>query len=220
MNRAWLAVLVLLVLLTTGILAHGQEATETFLKKSDRGTAEFRMGAGWGRASGLVPRSGKQFDLGFAMAHYLGRKHFLHRVSLGWSLDWLPVDTTTYFDQNLGSDARLRKELGILNGSVGIDPVQTSHLDLTLRYGGAFVLNSTTFYLKEAYGGGLFSDFQDVCNLEAFTNRCPTHLTFLGNEGASLRIFPHRNGQFFFGVTYTHYALGRNQLMATVGTAF
>jgi hypothetical protein len=220
MNRAWLAVSVLSVLLTMGIPADGQEASEPFDRNRERGTIELQTGAGWGLASGLVPRGGKQFDLGFAMIHYLGRKRFLRRVSMGWSMDWLPVDTTTYFDPSLGSEARLRKELFIFNGFAGIDPVRTPHLDLTLRYGGAFIANSTTFYLKEAYGGDLFSNFQDVCNLEAFTNRCPTHRTLLGNEGVSLRIYPHRNGRFYFGLAYTHFALGRNELMATVGAAF
>jgi hypothetical protein len=182
MNRAWLAVSVLSVLLTMGIPADGQEASEPFDRNRERGTIELQTGAGWGLASGLVPRGGKQFDL--------------------------------------GSEARLRKELFIFNGFAGIDPVRTPHLDLTLRYGGAFIANSTTFYLKEAYGGDLFSNFQDVCNLEAFTNRCPTHRTLLGNEGVSLRIYPHRNGRFYFGLAYTHFALGRNELMATVGAAF
>ncbi len=220
MNRTWLAVSVLSVFLTMGIPADGQEASEPFDRNSERGTVELQTGAGWGRASGLVPRSGKQFDLGFGVLHYLGRKRFLRRVSLGWSLDWLPVDTTTYFDPSLGSEARLRKELFMLNESVGFDPVQTPHVNLTLRFGGSLIANSTTFSLKEAYGGDLFSDFQDVCNLQAFTNRCPTHHTFLGTEGASLRIYPHRKGRFYFGLAYPHFALGRNQLMATVGAAF
>jgi hypothetical protein len=219
MNRTSLAVLILPVLLTTGILAKAQEENQPFEKKSGMGSYELNVGSGWSRPSVLLPGGGRQFDIGIAGIHYLGRKRVMHRISYRWELGYVLAGTSTYFDQNLGSDARVRKQQLMLNESMGFDLVQTSHLDLTVRYGGAIIDNLTSFYLKDSSEPS-FTGYKNVCSLDAFRSRCSAHLSVLGNEGVGLRVYPRRHSPIYFGVTYTRFALGGNRLVGTIGGSF
>jgi hypothetical protein len=219
MKRVLSAVSVLTMVLAVGILAKAQEENQPFEKKSARGSYELNVGGGWSRPSGLLPGGGGQFDIGIAGIHYLGRRRIMHRLSYSWELDYVLAGTSTYFDQTLGSDARVRKQQLILNETMGFDLVQTSHLDLTLRYGGALIDNMTTFYLKDSSEPS-FTGYRNVCSLDAFSSRCSAHFSALGNEGVGLRIYPRRHSPIYFGVTYTRFALGGNRLVATIGASF
>ncbi len=215
MKQAWWVVPALGVILAATIPGAAQEEPRGFEKASNHGAADLRAGAGWGRASSLVERGGGQFDIGFGLLAYFGQEGVRHRFGFNFALDFLPVDTTDFFDETLGTRARLSKQLLILNPGLGFDVVQTPHVDVTLHYGGALVANLTRFELRNTFG-----QFEDVCNLEAFRNLCPTRWGFLGNARVGARFFPRRNHPFYFGVDYARYALGRNHLVGTIGLAF
>ena len=146
---------------------------------------------------------------------YLGQGSVTHRFSLQFAGDYLPISSAEFFDPGLSSDVRIREELGVFNPALGFDILQTSRVDLTVRYGGAAVGNFTRLLLRERTGS-----FEDVCNLEAFEESCPTRWSLLGNAGVSFRIFPRENGRFYFGADYTRFATAKNQFVGTFGWAF
>lgn len=212
--RHW-SLVVLGIAFLSGPRIWAQAKHGEFEKKSDVGTIELRFGAQEGRASGLVETGGRQFAAGVGVLAYLGQGRVTHRTNFNFALDVLPLSSTDFFDQSLGARARINKTLLILNPGLGFDVVQSPHVDVALHYGGAIVRNFTTFQLRDTSG-----QFQDVCDLEAFRSRCPARWSFLGNAGASARFFPRRDKPFYFGIDYTRYALGRNQIVGTIGFAF
>ncbi len=186
-----------------------------FDKQAAWGTGELRIGGMWPGREAAYTGVRTRTALGGRFAPYFGKGKFTHRLSLPISVDYIPVSTFEYFDQNLGSDARFREQYLVINPGLGFDVVQTARVDVTARFGGAIVGNLTRFELPNTFG-----EWEDVCHLNAFEPFCPSDYNFLGNAGASLRVFPKENFPLYFGVDYTRYAGLKNQLVGTVGLAF
>ncbi len=186
-----------------------------FDKQAARGTFDFRLGAMWPGREAVFTGVRTRTALGVRVAPYLGRGKITHRLSLPISVDYIPVSTFEYFDSSLGSDARFLEQYIVVNPGLGFDIVQTPRVDLTARFGAAIVANLTTFELPNNFG-----EWEDVCHLNAFDPDCPSDYNFLGNAGASLRVFPKENFPLYFGVDYTRYAGLKNQLVGMVGIAF
>lgn len=186
-----------------------------FDKQSARMTLDFRVGALWPGREATFASANTRFSLGARFAPYLGRGRVTHRLSLQFGIDYIPVSKYEYFDDFLQSDVRYREEILVLNPALGFDVVQTPHVDLVVRYGGAAMANRTRLELPDIYG-----QFEDVCHLQAFEGACPSRWNFVGNAVTSLRLFPKDGLPLYFGVDYTRYAAYKNQLVGTVGFAF
>lgn len=207
----------LCILLLAPILAAQAQTPfpTSFEKKAARATLDFRIGGMWPGREAAFTGIRTRTALGVRVAPFLGKGKFTHRLSIPVTFDYVPVSTHEYYDPFLASDARFREQYAIINPAVGFDLVQTSHIDLTAHFGGALVGNLTTFELPSNFG-----EWEDVCHLNAFDPYCPRNWNFLGNGGASLRIFPKENFPLYFGVDYTCYAVLKNQLVGTIGFAF
>jgi hypothetical protein len=185
-----------------------------FVKESARGTVDLRVGALWPGRETPYAEAKTRFDIGMRVAPYLGQGRVTHRLSAQFAFDYIPVSRFDYFDPVLGSDARLRESIVAFGPALGIDIVQTPQVDITVRYGAAALANLTTLELRDVYG-----NWEDVCHLEAFRGACPSRWNFVGNAGASLRVFPKKDFPLYFGVDYTRNAGIKNQLVGIIGLA-
>jgi hypothetical protein len=215
MGKAWCIFFATLMALTGAGMARSQMPGSPFSKASDRVTMDLRVGAMWPGQPATFTGERTRTALGMSIAPYLGQGKVMHRFSIPIVIDYIPVSTYEYFDPSLASDARFLEQYVVINPSLGVDLVQTTHIDLTAHFGGAFVGNLTTFELPDNFGG-----WEDVCHLNAFDHYCPSNWNYLGNGGMSLRVFPKENFPLYFGVDYTRYAVLKNQLVGTIGFAF
>lgn len=210
MTGLWTALIVLNFAL--GAVAQVPQDSD---KQSAGVTLDLRVGALWPGREALFAPAGTRFSVGARVAPYLGREGVAHRFSIPIGFDYVHISQYDYFDPGLGSDARFREQYLVINPGLGFDVVQTPRVDLMLRYGAAAVGNLTTFELPNIY-----DEWEDVCHLNAFEGYCPSDWNFLGNAGASLRLFPKEGSSLYFGVDYTRYAGLKNQLVGIVGFAF
>ncbi len=203
------------------VLSFAEEAVaqgpQGFDKQAARVTLDFRVGALWPGREAIFAPPGTRFSFGARVAPYLGREGVAHRFSIPIGFDYVHISRYEYFDPGLGSDARFREQYVVIGPGLGFDVVQTRQVDLTVRYGAAAVGNLTTFELPNIYD---YDEWEDVCHLSAFEGYCPSDWNFLGNAGASLRLFPKQDFPLYFGVDYTRYAGLKNQLVGTVGFVF
>jgi hypothetical protein len=205
------------VVLAAGLMlaGAGEAAAQRGFERSGRGAIELRLGAHWKQGERQAELEETKFSGGFRGAYHPLDRRGLRRLSFQFAFDYVPVSTVAFFDRQFGVPARFRDEILIINPAAGFDVVQSPHVDLTLRYGGALVGNRTRFELPDFFG-----QFQDVCGFREFEDVCPSRWNFLGNAGVGARFYPSRWGNFFFGVDFTRYAISRNQLVGTLGWAF
>lgn len=187
----------------------------TGFERSGRGSVELRLGAHWKQGLRQQELEETKFSGGFRGIYHPIDRVGIRRLSVQFAFDYVPVSTIEFFDQQLGSPARFRDEILIINPALGLDVVQSPHVDLVVRYGGAVVGNRTRFELPNFFG-----QFQDVCGFQDFEGLCPSRWNFLGNAGVGVRFYPSRWGNFFFGADFTRYAFSRNQLVGTLGWSF
>lgn len=184
-------------------------------KPSRRVTLDFHAGAFWEKQKALDGRTTTHPWFGLLFSPYLGREGMLRRVSIQFGFDFVPIRSSEFFDPDLGRFGRVSDQFLSINPALAFDVVQTSHVDVTLRYGGAPVVSFTTIELETLTG-----EFRDVCDVEPFSGLCPADWSFLGNAGATLRIYPRRDSGFHFGVDYTRFAGRLNQLVGVIGVTF
>jgi hypothetical protein len=210
-----LRIITVVTLLLT--VASGREAAAqlTGFERSGRGSVELRLGAHWKQGLRQQELEETKFSGGFRGIYHPIDRPGIRRLSVQFAFDYVPVSTIEYFDQQLGSPARFRDEILIVNPTLGFDVVQSPRVDLVVRYGGALTGNRTRFELPNFLG-----QYQDVCRFQGFEDLCPSRWNFLGNAGAGARFYPSRWGNFFFGADFTRYAFSRNQLVGTLGWAF
>jgi len=194
---------------------HGWAQPESgFVKESAHATVDLRIGALWPGRETPNAEAKTRFDIGLRVAPYLGQGRVTHRLSAQFALDYFPVSQFRYYDPVLGI-VRLRESIVAFGPALGIDIVQTKQVDITVRYGAAALANLTTLELRDVYG-----NYEDICDLVEFRGACPSRWNFVGNAGASMRVFPWKDFPLYFGVDYTRNAGIKNQLVGTIGLAF
>lgn len=190
-------------------------ASAQFMKEYNRVGIDLRLGALWQQGMGLVDHKSTRFAVGGRFFAYLGKKSLLHRLSAQVAVDYVPLWSTKYYDEWLGSVVKLSEHILVLNPRLGFDVVQTSQFDFTVHYGSAGYANRNRIALPNIYG-----EFEDVCYLDALEGACPSDWRFLGNAGAGFRVFPKKGLPFYIGADYTRYGGRKNQLVGTVGLSF
>ena len=154
---------------------------------------------------------------GFRAGIYLGASPVGRRLLAEFSFGGLSVRDLEYFDPSLGSYARRNSYLLLFNPSLGVDLLQTSRVLVTVRGGGAWTADRTTFSLERAEVNEDESPYENVCDLQAFEARCSTSYGFVGTAGAGVRVFVMRDGGLAVGADYTRYSNGWNQVVGTIG---
>ena len=105
----------------------------------------------------------------------------------------------------------------LFNPSLGVDVLQTRRVLVTLRGGGAWTGDYTSFSLERDEVDEDESPYENVCDLQAFARRCSSSYGFVGTAGAGVRVFVMRDLGLAVGADYTRYSNGWNQVVGTIG---
>lgn len=154
---------------------------------------------------------------GFRIGVYLGTSPVARRLLGEFAFSGLSVRHDEYFDAALGSFAQSNSYVFVFNPSLGVDLLQTSRVLVTVRAGGAWTADRTTFSLERAEVDEDESPYENVCDLQAFAPRCSSDYGFVGTAGAGVRVFVMRHGGLAVGADYTRYSNGWNQVVGTIG---
>jgi len=157
------------------------------------------------------------FTGGGRFVMYLGESAIARRLSGAIGVNGLQVRSTKYFDAALGSFVQSNTYVIVTNPAIGFDVLQFARVQLTVRGGGAWIVDETTFSLQRTHPDEDGSDYENVCDLEAFDQRCFSDHDFVGTAGAGIRFFVSPNRAFAFGVDYTRFTNGWNQVVGTFG---
>ena len=90
-------------------------------------------------------------------------------------------------------------------------------MTLEARAGPAILVDLTTYLLQRHDPDFDESEFDNVCDLVAFNDRCSDRTRFGGALGFGARWIVKPSWQLFVGFDYTRLTTGRNVLVATVG---
>lgn len=203
------------------LLTAQQAMGEDPKKDLAHGTFEVRFGGLWEGANSPTDIDRTGFgSIGFRFAAYTGQGAVTRRLNVQISYDAVIISDTEVFNPSLDQNVFVIKRAHVLNPAVGFDVVQTSHVDLTAHIGVAALGNHTKVLdplspIDDDEGG-----LESLCSLQEFQATCGTEWNYLGNAGGNLRIYPKKGSNIFFGVAYTRYAAGINQLVGTFGGRF
>ena len=120
------------------------------------------------------------FTGGGRFVMYLGESAIARRLSGAIAVNGLQVRSTKFFDAGLGSFVQSNNYVIVTNPAVGFDVLQFARVQLTVRGGGAWIVDETTFSLQRTHPDEDGSDYENVCDLEAFDQRCFSDHDFVG----------------------------------------
>jgi hypothetical protein len=183
---------------------------------------ELRVGALWPHAPVIVdfedldtsttrPSAGGRLNL------YFGSGRFERRLSFQIAVDWAELGASEFVDERLGSGARAEGHWVSVVPALGVDLVRTPRLSADARIGPAILVDLTTFLLQRHDPDFDESDFENVCDLVAFKDRCNERVRGGGAVGVGARFIVKPSWKLFVGFDYTRFTTGRNVLVATVG---
>ena len=189
---------------------------------------ELRIGALWPQEA-LIPGDPDFTDsttpvaFGAGFIWYLGRP-LSGRLSVRFGVDYAPLGQVEYVDPLLGSRVKREGHWFGFNPSVGFDVATTPKFALEAHAGVSGILESKTFLLERAHPTCSYStytgytcegDFDNVCDLSAFSARCTDHGRAAFALGTGARWYATR--LLYFGVDYTWMSYGRHVVMGTIG---
>jgi hypothetical protein len=183
---------------------------------------ELRVGALWPHPPAIVdlqdidtsttrPAAGGRLNL------YFGRGPVERRLSLQIAVDWADLGAVEFFDPLLRSGARAEGHWFSVVPAFGVDVVRTRRMSMDVRAGPAILVDLTTFLLERHDPDFDDSDFENVCDLVAFEDRCHERVRGGGAVGVGARVIVKPSWKLFVGFDYTRLTTGRNVLVATVG---
>jgi opacity protein-like surface antigen len=161
--------------------------------------------------------------LGARFTWYLGRP-LNGRLSVQFGVDWAPVGEVESVDPDLGSRVKREGHWFAFSPAVGVDLATTRRFAAEAHAGVSGILESTTFLLERSNptcsystytGYSCEGDFDNVCDLAAFSARCSDHGRAAFALGAGARWYATR--RLHFGVDYTWMSYGRHVVVGTIG---
>ena len=223
---AGLATLALALLLMAIAPALAQGPTPS----SKAGAAfELRLGSLWPQPPLILdrddgdPPTTSSFAIGgrfgYNFAEPLGGRLGLHLVG-----DYAELGSAEYVEAGLGL-VRREGHWFVFTPAVSVDLLKTSRIVASARAGPSVIGELTTFLLERSdpsctYSGGVYScegDFDNVCDLTAFEDRCAEHYRAALALGGGIRWHPHRTWPLYFGIDYTWLSPDQNVLVGTIG---
>jgi hypothetical protein len=183
---------------------------------------ELRVGALWPRSPVIVEPddddpSTTRPAVGGRLGLYFGNGTLERRLSLQIAVDWAELGSIEFVDEALGSGARTEGHWFAVVPALGIDVVRRPRMSLDVRAGPAILVDLTTFLLQRHDPDFDESDFDNVCDLVAFKDRCSERIRAGGAVGFGARYVVKPSWKLFVGFDYTRFTVGRNVLVATVG---
>jgi hypothetical protein len=142
------------------------------------------------------------------------------RFSIQFVGDYVYRGDDEAFDAALGSWTKVTDHYFTLSPALGVDLVRTEHVTLEVRGGPTVVGEERTFSLeREFVDFDNSEEFENVCDLTAFRDRCESAYDFSGHVALGLRVRPKPGSAVFFGVDYTWLTSDQHQIVGTVGLA-
>jgi hypothetical protein len=192
------------------------------------GMAELRLGGLWPQAllvsdgpdagpSSSRFSAGARFGLTFP-------EPFGGRLSLQFIVDYSSLGSSKSADGQLG----LVKREGhwfVFTPAISVDLLKTSTLAVGVRAGPSVVGELTTFLLENTlpscsyspYGSICDDQFENVCDLKAFEDRCTGTYRAALALGTGVRWHPVRAWPMYFGLDYTWLSSDKHLLVGTIG---
>ena len=191
-------------------------------------TFEGRFGALWPQPPLVIDGAGAgtsttQPIFGARISWYF-TKHLDRRLNLQFVLDYAPLGSTEYIDPELGTRVKREGHWITLTPAIAFDVVKTPGFFADVHAGPSIVDEYRSFLLERSnpscsYTPGLGTwcegDFENVCSLTAYQDRCEDRVrTVLGlGAGARWKVLP----TLYVGVDYTWLSHGRHVLVGTIG---
>jgi hypothetical protein len=158
-------------------------------------------------------------SVGARLAAYPWRGNAASRFSVQFVGDYVYVADEEIFDPELRSGTKFTDHFFTLSPAIGVDLVRTSRVNLEVRVGGTVLGERTTFSLEGDIDND-FEQFENVCGLTAFRDRCDSEYDFSTHLAVGFRVLRKPGSPLFFGVDYTWLTLGQHQVVGTIGVAF
>jgi hypothetical protein len=146
------------------------------------------------------------------------------RLNLQFAFDYAPLGSSEYIDPELGSRVKREGHWYALTPAIAFDVVKTPRFFVDIHAGPSIVGEYRTFLLERSnpscsYTPGLGTtcegDFENVCGLSAFQNRCDDRWRTVMAVGAGARWYVRPS--WYVGVDYTWLSCGQHVLAGTVG---
>lgn len=175
-------------------------------------TIDARIGALWtGETLDDRPEE-TLFAVGGQLSFYPVDGPLARRFSIQISGDVAGLEDERFHDPVLG-DAETYRYVFIVSPAVAFDVIQSPRSLVAVWVGGSVIGDETTFSLRRADS----DEYQSVCDLAAFEQRCPSDYDGALHAGVGLRLLRSRNGHLTFGTAYTWDSGGRHRLAGTIG---
>ncbi|HVH29593.1 MAG TPA: hypothetical protein VM818_22750 [Vicinamibacterales bacterium] len=186
---------------------------------------EFRVGSAIPPDTG--PDGGGNAIGGGLIAIPLGKSGPWRLFSAQFAADNAELGRTIFVDPVFGRAAST-EQLILLTPRLGITAMRTSRFIVDTYIGGGWLITNTSFALEStpdtnagvnpafpAGGGG--DDFENVCDLTLFTDRCGNIYEGVFTVGLGFRVRRKPDGHLFLGADYGWYSIDRHQIVGTVG---
>lgn len=140
------------------------------------------------------------------------------RLALAVRVDWAPAGSVEFFDEGVGSFARVEGHWFAVAPNLTADVVRLRRLTIDVHAGPAVVGELRSFLLERVDGASdEAGDWEDVCDLRAFEDRCDRDYRASASVGAGLRGILVPRWQLHAGFQYTWYTYGRHVVAGIVG---
>ena len=218
-HASWISA-VLLVTLLASAPALAQPASPPEI--SARFRIEGHGGALWPQPPRVVDPadddrpSTTQAAVGGRLAWYLGAGALGRRTKLQVTGQYAEIGSVEYLDVTLGSLARTEGHWFALTPALGVDLIRTSRITVDAHAGPSLVSETTTFLLERAHHDEE-GDFENVCDLSAFENRCSDRYRGVAALGVGAKAIVRRGGSWYLGVDYTWLSHDRHVFVGTIG---
>lgn len=183
---------------------------------------ELRVGALWPHPPlildpGDLDTSTSRAAAGGRVSFYFGQGRVERRLSLQVAVDWADLGSLEFFDPVLRSGARAEGHWVSIVPALGLDVVRTRRMSMDVRAGPAILVNLTTFLLQRHDPDFDEGEFDNVCDLVAFNDRCTERVRGGAAAGIGARWIVKPSWKLFAGIDYTRLTTGQNVLVGTVG---
>jgi hypothetical protein len=145
-----------------------------------------------------------------------------HRIGLHATIDYRSLGGVESFDEDLGSQVRVRGTIFALGGFIGVDVARTRHLVVDVRVGGVLVRTRTSFAIdsRNGFSQSVTDGWETLCGFSGFQDRCRTDYDTTGAVAVGIRRNLNAAGDAYVGVDYTRLFSGPNLLVGTIGLSF
>lgn len=218
-HPSWIAA-VLLFTLQASVPALAQPASPAEI--SPRFQIEGHAGALWPQPPRVVDPADEdrpsttQAAVGGCLAWHFGAGALGRRAKLQVTGQYAEIGSFDYLDVTLGSLVRTEGHWFVLTPALGVDLVRTSRFTVDAHAGPSLVSEMTTFLLERAHRDEE-GDFENVCDLSAFENRCSDRYRGVAALGVGAKAIVRRGGSWYLGVDYTWLSHDRHVFVGTIG---